>query len=85
MIDWELVQELAHIQCTQNEISSAVSVLVDTLHRHDAISACVHWICANFCTSSQSITIFGLPALPFSLTASTIIVGLTSGMRLHRL
>ena len=34
VIDWELVQKLAHIQCTQAEIASAVGVSVDTLHRH---------------------------------------------------
>ena len=34
MIDWELVQKLAHIQCTQAEIATAVGVSVDTLHRH---------------------------------------------------
>ena len=34
VIDWELVQKLAHIQCTHNEISSAIGVSVDTLHRH---------------------------------------------------
>jgi hypothetical protein len=33
-IDWELVQKLAHIQCTQAEIASTVGVSVDTLHRH---------------------------------------------------
>jgi len=34
VIDWELVQKLAHIQCTQAEIASTVGVSVDTLHRH---------------------------------------------------
>src|SRR3979411_126696 len=34
LIDWELVQKLAHIQCTQAEIASTVGVSVDTLHRH---------------------------------------------------
>ncbi len=34
VIDWELVQKLAHIQCTQSEIASTVGVSVDTLHRH---------------------------------------------------
>ena len=34
VIDWELVQKLAHIQCTQAEIATAVGVSVDTLHRH---------------------------------------------------
>jgi hypothetical protein len=34
VIDWELVQKLAHIQCTQTEIASTVGVSVDTLHRH---------------------------------------------------
>ena len=34
VIDWELVQKLAHIQCTQPEIATAVGVSVDTLHRH---------------------------------------------------
>ena len=34
VIDWDLVQKLAHIQCTQAEIASAVGVSVDTLHRH---------------------------------------------------
>ena len=28
VIDWELVQKLAHIQCTQAEIASAVGVSV---------------------------------------------------------
>jgi hypothetical protein len=34
VIDWDLVQKLAHIQCTQPEIATAVGVSVDTLHRH---------------------------------------------------
>ena len=34
VIDWELVQKLAHIQCTQAETATAVGVSVDTLHRH---------------------------------------------------
>jgi hypothetical protein len=34
VIDWELIQKLAHIQCTQAEIASTVGVSVDTLHRH---------------------------------------------------
>ncbi len=34
MIDWDLVQKLAHIQCTQTEIASTAGVSVDTLHRH---------------------------------------------------
>jgi hypothetical protein len=34
VIDWELVQKLAHIQCTQAEIASTIGVSVDTLHRH---------------------------------------------------
>jgi len=34
VIDWDLVQKLAHIQCTQAEIATAVGVSVDTLHRH---------------------------------------------------
>jgi hypothetical protein len=34
VIDWDLVQKLSHIQCTQAEIATAVGVSVDTLHRH---------------------------------------------------
>ena len=36
VIDWELVQKLAHIQCTQPEIASTVGVSVDVieLSRH---------------------------------------------------
>jgi len=34
VIDWDLVQKLAHIQCTQSEIATALGVSVDTLHRH---------------------------------------------------
>jgi len=34
VIDWERVQKLAHIQCTQAETATAVGVSVDTLHRH---------------------------------------------------
>jgi hypothetical protein len=34
VIDWDLVQKLAHIQCTQPEIATAIGVSVDTLHRH---------------------------------------------------
>jgi hypothetical protein len=33
-IDLELVEKLAHIQCTQAEIASALNVSVDTLARH---------------------------------------------------
>src|SRR5260221_47778 len=45
----------------------------------EAISAWVHSMCASFCTSSQSITIFGLPALPFCLPSSAGAFCLTAG------
>src|SRR5436190_4593701 len=33
-VDLEMVERLAHLQCTQEEISSALGVSVDTLTRH---------------------------------------------------
>src|SRR5215472_3110294 len=38
-IDLELVEKLAHIQCTQAEIASALNVSVDTLQRNKDFAA----------------------------------------------
>src|SRR6266566_828926 len=38
-VDLELVEKLAHIQCTQEEISATLGVSVDTLTRHKHFAA----------------------------------------------
>jgi len=38
-VDLEMVEKLAHIQCTQTEIASTLGVSVDTLSRHKHFAA----------------------------------------------